>query len=61
MRKCHNVACENSRFSSLFAAEDVSRGISQASRNVVWDVTDHKVKSNYPSMPLLCSMDSRWP
>ena len=48
MRKCRNVACENGRFSSLFAAEEVSRGISQASRNVVWDVTDHKVKNNYP-------------
>ena len=48
MQQCRNVACENSPFSSLFAVEDVSRGISQASCNVVWDVTDHKVKNNYP-------------
>ena len=48
MRQCRNVACENSRFSSLFAAEDVSWGISRVSRNVVWDVTNHKVKNDYP-------------
>ena len=30
---CVNLACENIRFSSLFVAEDVSRGTSSATKS----------------------------